>query len=189
MTILDLINKSAIMLNIQEVLNDVDLSNITQYTEQSVIDKNFALKRLYQFAKIVVNEVNSYQPVIKEVALSTTNKQIAFSELNNMSKIVSIKDDSGYIRCKFSDTHILFDNDGKYTISYTQAININSVFDEISLNVDEIGEDLFIAGLNAYYCLSTGLFQEFNVYNSNYVDKLSRLKNLKLFAMPCRSWR
>lgn len=188
MTILDLINKSAIMLNIQEVLNDVDVSNITIYSEPQVLESNFALNRLYQFAKIVVNEINSYQPTIKEVELNSTDKQIAFDQLENMSKIISVKNEYGFIKCKFSDSHIRFEQDGKYTIAYAQAIKINSVFDEIALNVDEIGEDMFIAGVNAYYCLATGLFQEFNVYNTNYINKLGRLKNLKLFAMPCRSW-
>ena len=51
-----------------------------------------------------------------------------------------------------------------------------------------VSNDTLIAGLNSYYCLATGMYAEYNVYNAQYVDRLSRIKNLKVFAMPCRRW-
>ena len=62
------------------------------------------------------------------------------------------------------------------------------LFNEIDTLNGVIGDDLLVNGLNAYYCLSAGLFEEYNVYNARYIDTLSSLKNPKVFAMPCRSW-
>ena len=58
----------------------------------------------------------------------------------------------------------------------------------IDMNNGDVGEETFITGVCSYYCLASGLYAEYNVYNAQYVDKISRIKNLKLFAMPCRSW-
>lgn len=132
MTILDLINKSAVTLNIPEVLNDEKFANITSSTEQQVLNENFALKRLYEFAKIVLNEIGSH-----------------------ISQDIS---------------------------------NATSILENIDLPA-EIGEDILVCGLNAYYALAVGLFSEFNIYNTNYRQKLNKIKNLKVFAMPCRSWQ
>lgn len=132
MTVLDLINKSAVMLNIPEVLNDDKILTITPTNERDVVDGNFALKRLYEFSKIVLNEINS---------------------------------------------------------CITQKIaDVVSILDNIDLPTD-VGDDVLVCGLNAYYSLAVGLFAEYNVYKKHYQERLSKLKNLKVFAMPCRSWQ
>ena len=76
MTILDLINKSAVMLNIQEVLNDANISTITPDNETSVLNNNFALKRLYEFSKIVINEISSHLPKDVKTECQSIEKKI-----------------------------------------------------------------------------------------------------------------
>ena len=132
MTVLDLINKTSVMLNISEVLNDERVLTINVSNEQEIIDTNFALKRLYEFSKIVLNEIDSYVS-------------------DNISAV-------------------------------------NSILNNIDLPAD-VGEDILVHGLNMYYALAVGLFEEFNIYNTYYHERLNGIKNLKVFAMPCRSWR
>ena len=187
MTILDLINKSAIMLNIQEVLNDNALADITANTEANVIDNNFALKRLYEFSKIVLNEISSYLSKIAHAEYSSKDNKIPLSVLDRLSKIISIKNEFGYVKYKLIDDNIVVDENGVYTITFNQYPQANSLLNEIELN-SEIGEDVLVYGLNSYYCLATGLLNEYNVYNAHYIDRLSKINNLKLFSMPCRSW-
>lgn len=186
MTVLDLINKSAIMLNIPEVLNG-QIENLTAENEQEILSGNFALNRLYQFGKIVLNEVNLHMPQIAEAEVRSVDKKIPLEGIENLMKIVGIKNQYGYVKYSIRDNVITLNEDGEYTIIYAKALNISSVLDNVE--IDSLGEQIALCGLNAYYCLATGLFAEFNIYNSQYADKLSKLKNLKVFAMPCRSWQ
>ena len=189
MTVLDLINKSAIMLNIQEVLNDTSLATITSSNQDEMLNNNFALKRLYEFSKIVVNEISSYIPQVQEVEVEVVNKTIPSNTFERLSKIIGIKNEYGYVKYTIVDNCIKLLDNGKFVVVFNQSPQINGLLDEVELYSDELGEDILIYGLNAYYCLATGLFQEFNVYNAHYAQRLEKLKNIKVFAMPCRSWK
>lgn len=188
MTILDLINKSSIMLNISEVLN-AELGDITTENENEVLANNFALKRLYEFSKIVINEINSHSPTVVQVEYEATNNQIPLSAFERLSKIISVKNQYGYSKYSQVGDCIKVAQNGRYVVEYRQYPEINSILSPIEMDNDIITEDILVYGLNAYYCLATGLFNEFNVYNEHYTNKLNRLKNLKVFAMPCRSWQ
>lgn len=188
MTILDLINKSAVMLNIPEVLNDEMIANLTVETEQEILTNNFAFKRLYEFSKIVLNEINSYMPRAEEVVCKSVDKKISLENFVNMSKIIGVKGQYGYVKYLIVEDLLVVEEDDTYTIIYEALPNVVSVLDEITLS-HNVAEDMLVYGLNAYYCLAVGLFSEFNIYNEHYHERLNKLKNLKVFAMPCRSWR
>ena len=189
MTILDLINKSAVMLNIQEVINDASLTNLDLNSEQDCLNNNFALKRMFEFVKIVLNEISSHLPKITEAECKTTDKKISLDALTRVSKIISVKNNFGHVKYSIVDGNIRLEQDGTYTIIYKQYPLVDSILNEIDIYSDMLGEDILVYGLNAYYCLATGVFSEFNVYNAHYIERLNGLKNLKLFAMPRRSWQ
>ncbi len=187
MTILDLINKSAVMLNIPEVLNQD--TQISSANEQSVLESNFALKRLFEFSKIVLHEIGSYVPKIVEVEYQANDHLIPISAFERLAKIISIKNQFGFVKYSQLDGNIKVPESGAYTITFKQYPQIDSLLDEIDIYSDMITEDILVYGLNSYYCLAMGLFNEFNVYNLHYNDRLNKLKTLKVFAMPCRSWQ
>ena len=126
MKILDLINKSAIMLNIQEVLS-ADLTSITQENEAGVLESNFTLKRLYEFTKIVLNEINSYLPKIKEIECATTDKKIPLSTFTRLTKIIGVKNEFGYVKYSIVDDSIEVAEDGDYTVIFNQCPQIDSL--------------------------------------------------------------
>jgi hypothetical protein len=187
MTVLDLIKKSAIMLNIQEVLN-ADLTSVDNQNQQTLMDNNFALKRLYEFAKIVLNEINSYMPTVKQIKCTAKNKQISLNSFEGLSKIIGVQNHYGYVKYSVEGENIIVAEDGNYLVTFNQCPQINSLLDVINQHEDILGDDILVYGLNSYYCLATGLFNEFNVYNAHYSERLAKLKNFKVFAMPCRSW-
>lgn len=189
MTILELIKKSAVMLNIRQILDDDSLDNINYDNEQSILSDNFTLTRLFEFAKLVVNEVYSYAPSFRQVEFTAVDKKISLVHLSNFVKIISVKQDDRYVKYSINSGRVVtVDRDGKYLITYSSCPDITSVVDSIEINNGDITDDIFVYGLSSYYCLAMGLFAEFNIYNAQYVDRLSHIKHLKLFAMPCRSW-
>lgn len=189
MTVLDLIKKSAIMLNIKEVLQDEDIATISATNEQEILSANFALTRLFEFVKIMLNEISTYYlPIVKEVEFQTENKRIALTNLQRMSRLIGVKNGFGYTRYSIIDNAIQLKDDGLYTVVFNQYPQISSLLDDVEVFDEFVSDDILVYGLNSYYCLSAGLFAEFNMYNENYVNKLSHLRGLKLFSMPMRSW-
>jgi len=186
MTILDLINKSAIMLNVQEVItNKIDISTTN---EKDILDSNFALKRLFEFSKMVINEINLHFPNEVEVECQAVNGCISLDSFERLTKVVSVRDRFGYIKYSQVNNTIKVVKDGTYWITFKQGPQINSLLSEIEICVDVVSEDVLVCGLNSYYCLAVGLFEEFNMYHQQYTEKLNKIKNLKVFTMPCRSW-
>ena len=90
MTVLDLINKSAIMLNIPEVVNG-QFDGLTTENEQEFLNNNFALNRLFQFSKVVLNEINFHMPKVDEVVCQSIDKKISLSAIPSLMKIIGIK--------------------------------------------------------------------------------------------------
>lgn len=189
MTILDLIKKSAVTLNVVEVLQQENFDNITASNEQQILNSNFSLTRLFEFAKVMLNEIASYYlPIVKTVDCETANQQINLNVCTNLSRIVGIKQGDRFVRYKIEDNLIKLTSNGQFTIVYHQHPNITSLLDDIDMFDETVGEDILVNGLNSYYCLASGLFEEFNVYNEQYINKLSKIKSLKVFAMPRRGW-
>lgn len=188
MTILDLIKKTAVIFNIEKILDDTNIDSITNSTQTTVLDSNSQLNRLYELSKIVLCEVYSCVNKEVEMTVSTTNCQIDKRILGSVGRVVLIKNQYGKVNYQVDGNLIIVDKDGEYTIKCIVVPNTKYLINEIDMLNGSIGEDLLINGLNAYYCLSSGLFEEYNVFNGRYIDGLSRLNNSKLFAMPCRSW-
>lgn len=187
MTILNLIKKSAIMLNIKEILEE-DLDSITYDTQESVLSNNFTLKRMFEFAKLVINEVTAYTSNLKQINLSSTSCKIELKDIPNFLKIVEVKNQFGTIKYEIINKALNFEKDDLYTIIYQAIPETKYLSQEIDLSSGVVCEDIFVNGLNSYYCLAMGMFAEYNVYNAQYNERLSKIKNLKLFSMPCRSW-
>ena len=84
MTILDLINKSAIMLNVQDVLNErIDMLDFNQ---ENLFSNNFALKRLYEFSKMVINEISMKTLKYIEIECKSVDKYISFDSFERLAK-------------------------------------------------------------------------------------------------------
>jgi hypothetical protein len=187
MTVLDLIKKSAIILNVDQVLKDNSLEDISDSTEATILSKNYTLMRMFELAKLVINETASYTTKISESTYTAKNNRILLYSISGLDKVVAVKNELGYVKFDIRDGCLYVEKDGSYTVIYHKCPVINSLTDYVE-TFDGISEDLLIAGLNSYYCLASGLYAEYNVYNAQYVDRLSRVKNLKVFSMPCRSW-
>ena len=64
---------------------------------------------------------------------------------------------------------------------------INSMFDEIDF-LSNFSPDVIVFGLCSYYCLSSGMFEDFESFYDRYISKAESLKNLKIFELPARRW-
>lgn len=188
MTVLDLIKKSAVILNIDEISN-ASLNTITAENELEVLENNVALKKLYELTMLMLNEIATYyMPIMKTVELNSVDKKIDLSKCQNVLKVVGVKLDDVFVKFFVEDGNILVKNDGCYTVIFQQTPAIQSLLDNVNFFDENVSEDLLVDGLNSYYCLACGLFKEFSLYNEKYSKKLANLRNLPIFNLPCRSW-
>ena len=188
MTILDLIKRTAVIFDIESILKDEDLVGVTNNTQSMVLNNNEQLNRMFELSKVVLSEVYAYASKEIDVGVSSKNGRIDKSLLGNVAKIMSVKDGFGRVDFIVDNNEIVVGQDGEYVLRCIIAPNVKYLTNEIDMLNGMISEDLLINGLGAYYCLTVGLFEEYNVYNTRYIDGFSKLKNPKLFAMPCRSW-
>lgn len=183
MTVLDLIKKSAVILNIDDLAN----STVTPENETEVLQHNFTLNRLFELTKIMLNEITTYYaPITKRVIITSVDKKIELSACPNFLKIVGIRRDEVFVKYRIVDENIEVAEDGEFEIIYHQIPVVTSLLNEIQL--EGVSEDILVDGLNAYYCLACGLYSDFSIYNGKYSQKLTKLRTLPLFSMPCRSW-
>ena len=161
------------------MIEDQSLEDLSASTEASILSKNYELTRMFELAKLVINETASYSPLVDEIECVATNKRISIYGISGLDKVVAVKNELGYVRFDIVNGFINLEKDGDYTVVYHRHPVVNSLSDFVD-SFGGISEDLLIAGLNSYYCLASGLYAEYNVYNAQYVDRLSRVKNLKV---------
>lgn len=188
MTILDLIKKTAVIFNIEAILKDSNLNEVANEAQLTILSSNSQLNRMFELTKVVLCEVYSYANKEIEVTANAIDCQIDKSSLGNVGRIVLVRNQYGKANYRIIDDRIMVEHDGEYVIKCVVAPSTDYLNNEIDMLNGAISEDMLINGLNAYYCLTAGLFEEYNVYNGRYLDGFSKLKNSKLFAMPCRSW-
>lgn len=192
MTIENLIKRSSIMLKIDDVLNDDNLFGEGREPTEVMIANNPTLRLMFELAKQVIFEVNSYiqKERTTEAWVVGDNKMRITTFINGATaKILSVRDEQGrYVDFWINNEFLILEKEGRYTIRYSCEPNVPNMFVDIDLCKGPVSEDLIVNGLNAYYCLSNGMINEFNIYHSHYVDGLNRLRKGKVFSMPCRRW-
>lgn len=189
MTALNLIKKCAVLLNIEDVLTDTSLNSITEQNEDVALANNSTLNRLFELLKLMLQDIScDYVQIVKEGDFTAVNKEIPLSSITNLLKVKSVMKDNVNSKYHIANGSIVVNSDGVYKIKYYVSPDIESLLDNVEVFDGRVGVDLMLYGLASLYCLAMGLFDEFNVYNVVYNEKLSAIKNLKVISMPCRSW-
>ncbi|MBQ8431032.1 MAG: hypothetical protein IJX26_03735 [Clostridia bacterium] len=189
MTAIEIIKKSAIILNLEEILSDNSLKNITNENSNDILESNSVLNRMFEILKIMMSDIaTDYSPIIKETVFKTDQKKINLTDVENLMKIIQVKKDGVSIKYKIANNCINLGFDGDFVVKYMAYPKLENLNDEVNVFDIKVGEDVFVYGLTALYCLASGLFDEFNIYNQIYSEKLSMIKNLKIIDMPTRRW-
>lgn len=189
MTALEIIKKSAVLLNERKILDDENLTNITTSNEDSVLENNFTLNRMFELLRIMMTDISTdYIQLVREISTSATNGVVDMSTVNNLLKVVEVQKSGVKMPYKIIDGKISVKFEGECVVKYLVTPSVSSLLDQVDDFKGLAGFDLLIYGLTAMYCLAVGLFSEYGVYNSIYEQKLAEAKSLKIITMPVRSW-
>lgn len=186
MKIVDILIQSAELIGL--VSENEILSNATIETENEIL-QNQNIKSLFNLAKYSIQELcTNYMPVNASENVQTVSKRYEVGKLKNFIRVNNILKDGVVVNYKIINRNLTFAEDGIYTVNYSSYPEILSIFDEIDF-LENFSPDVIVLGLSAYYTLSRGLFEDFEIYHEQYVEKANSLKELKMFSMPQRSWQ
>lgn len=189
MTALEIIKKSAILLNERKILDDENLTEITTSNQETVLENNFTLNRMFELLKIMMTDISTdYIQLGREASATATNGVIDTANIVNLLKVIEVIKSGVKMPFKIVKGKLTVNFSGDCIIKYLTTPNVSSVLDEVDDFKGLAGYDLLIYGLTSMYCLAVGLFDEYNIYNSIYEQKLAEAKSLKIITMPMRSW-
>lgn len=185
MKVIDIISEGAMLLGLIDE-NDILCDTTKQESEKL---ENQTINDLFELSKLSIRELcTNYAPMLTTAAITTTNKTYPIASLSNCIRVEGITQNGNPVNYKIINRNINFEQDGDYTIEFSSYPNITSLENDLSF-LQAYGLDAAVFGLCAYYCLTKGLFEEFEKFNQTYQDKASALKEMKVFTMPQRSWQ
>ena len=185
MKIIDILQQSAELLGLTETAKKLSAALPEAENELLADEEIFTLFNLSRFS--IQELCTNYVPVATSEKITTYNKTFEINKLTNFIRIQNIYKGEELVNFKVINRCIQFEEDGEYTIQYATFPEIESLFEEIDF-LSSFSPDIAVLGLAAYYSLSKGLFDEFQIFHQQYIDKAESVKTLKMFNMPQRRW-
>ncbi len=197
MKLREIIKLSAIILNLDDVLNGTKIYDETYdiTNEQNVIKNGTVEERtlnlLMRCFNLVYSEIaTDYFPLICQEKITVQNGNYKLSDLENrLYKLVKIEDED-YKEPKFKIyDNVLYVKNGTYTIVYSFVPTKCSLNSEVNNFNGKIVDRIFAYGINKEYCFISGLYEEAESYRLKFEDCIklckSNQKNLTLYK---RRW-
>ena len=185
MKIVDVLKQTSEMLALGEEIN---ILNTATEEKESEILNNKEISTLFNLFRYSIQELcTNYMPIATSVIVEITNRKYEVSNLTNYIKVQSVYKNEEPVNYKVLNRAIVVEADGEYTIQYSTYPTINSIFDEIDY-LSNLSPDVLVFSLAAYYTLSRGRFDEFEIFYEQYKAKAESLKELKCFSLPQRRW-
>lgn len=186
MKIIDILVESAELVGLHR--DAVELSVITADEELEFMQNNENMSSMFNLLKFSMRELcTNYVPVSTSKTIVVNNKCFPVAELNNFIRVLSIFKGENQVKFKVINRNIVLEEDGEYVVNYATYPEINSVFEDVDF-LQHFSPDAIVFGLCAYYALSHGMFDDFETFHEQYIEKAESLKSLKIFELPARRW-
>ena len=185
MKIIDVLTNSAELLGLKS--ERALLATATEENEEEILT-NENIAKLFNLVKFSIQELcSNYVPVIDEKQITTVEKKYPVNSLTNFIRVQRIYRAGEPVLYKLINRNLVFKEDGVYNVHYSTYPTITSMFDDVDF-LSNLSPDVMVFGLCAYYCLSSGMFEDFENFYEKYTERANSLKNLKFFELPKRRW-
>lgn len=186
MKIIDILTDASMLLGMVDECEK--LKNITADNEIEILESNEKIKNLFHLIQYSIRELcTNYIPVITIKTVATDNYTYPIANLENFIRINKVKRNGEMVKFKIFNRVLTFEEDGEYEVEYSTYPSVLSLFEEVDF-LSEFSPDVLVLGLCAYYCLSVGMFGDFEEFHDKYITKAESLKVLKNFDLPQRRW-
>lgn len=190
----DVFIKCARLLNISEIYDNDDIINIGETIDNKVIFNDHLIKemksvgKMLEFLNLCLCEIaHDHYLFIDTYTTSTSQGTVIF--VNQMLPIIKILK----VSCKCGDQKFTFhidkikvDHSDVYTITYAYLPYYFSLVHEVKVR-HQCGLDTLIFGICAYYCLSEGMYDEYQIYYKKYKERMEAIPK-GIINTPMRKW-
>lgn len=185
MQIIDILTDSA---NLLGLIEEREILRSTNEENQANALENNNIKELFHLVKFSIQELcSNYVPIVNAIEIEVKNKTYELKNITNLIKLKKITKGEDKVDFKMLNRTLHFVEDGVYTIYFETYPDITSLFDEVDF-LSHLSPDVIVFGLCSYYCLSKGLFEDFNLFHGKYINRAENLKDMKTFFLPTRRW-
>ncbi|MBR1987947.1 MAG: hypothetical protein IKA36_02790 [Clostridia bacterium] len=185
MQIIDVLKDGAQLLGLTE---EVEILNKTTEETQSDSLENNNIKELFHLVKFSIQELcSNYVPIVNMEEIDVQNLKYELKSLTNFIKLKKITKGEERADYKLMNRTLHFKENGTYSVYFETYPTISSMFDEVDF-LSHLSPDVIVFGLCSYYCLSKGLFEDFNMFHDKYIERAESLKDMKTFFLPTRRW-
>ena len=186
MKILEIIENSATLLGLCDEA-DV-LKNVTEETENDVLQENHNIERLFNLCKFSVRELcTNYVPVVISETIQSVDCKYSVGLFENFIRVQNVFEKDSMVKYKIINRNLVFERDGEYSVQYATYPTINSLYDDLDF-LQNLNPDVLVLGLCAYFALAHGMFDQFKEFHEKYISRAEALKDLRIFELPSRRW-
>lgn len=186
MKIIDIMKESATLLGLNK--DRVAMEQIKEENQFDIMADFPNVGSLFNLVKYSIRELcSSYVPMCLSTKIKIVDGKCALSALMNFIRVQHVLKNSECVKFKIINRNIVIEEDGEYDVEYLAYPEIESMFDEIDF-LNHFSPDVIVLGLCSYYALANGMFDEFENFHDEYVEKAESLKDLKIISTPCRRW-
>lgn len=187
MKLRDIIKLSAIMLNLDEILNSTKLyDNTFDITDENTVlsgedDLSKTFNLLIRCFNLVYSEIaTDYVQIIDSEVIEVKNETFDLSKLKNkFYKLIKLEDEKGCnIKCSILGNNLKV-NSGTYKIIYCYIPKFVTLNDDLEDFGGQITERLFAYGLNKEYLYVSSLFEEAESYKTKFEEGLKAICSKK----------
>lgn len=184
MKVIDILTNGATMLGLVETA--ITMQNSQKTDAEKLADADVG--ELFRLFNLSIQELcTSYMPILCSSKIETNNKTYPVASLNNCIRVNMVKCNDKEVKFKIINRVINFETDGTYDVEFSSYPTFSSLNDDVSF-LQQYGVDVAVFGLCAYYCLTKGMFEDFERFHNAYLEKGNALKDMKIFVMPQRRW-
>lgn len=184
MKIIDILKSSAVLLGLAETS---DLLNDPNTTDEIKL-QNEQVKQLFDLAGFSIRELcTNYASVLQTQEIETISKKYPVNKLENYIRVRQITNDGQPVKFKVLNRSIVVEQDGNYLVEYESYPTLLGLDDDVSF-LQQLSMDVAVYGLCSYFCVAKGMFEDFEFFHDEYIQKADALKDMKSFTMPQRRW-
>lgn len=195
MTVKDVVELSAVFLQLEDVLSTSEFSSSINANSNSVVEVNDLTTRnlnlLIRCTDLVLKEVaTDFIPIRKKEIILTNEKEIEFSSFSSpVLKIIDVKQNGKSIKYKIFSTHIELSKCGEIEVIYNA---IPSTVKTLGANIDEVSnlvsQRILAYGVAKEYCYISSLYDEATMWEEKFKNAISSITKSVSKRVKARRW-
>lgn len=195
MTVKDVVELSAVYLQLEDVLSTSDFASSINAITNSALEVSEITQRnlnlLIRCTDLTLKEIaTDFLPLKKKVIINTNDKKLEYADFASpVLKIIEVKKHGKKIDFKLFSTYIELSQSGEIEVVYNA---LPASVSSLAANIDEVAnivEPRILAyGVAKEYCYISSLYDEGAMWEEKFKNALASLTKSRVTKVKARRW-